>query len=88
MTAKKKHARTRPCDSCGRPLPESIGYNLCPVCWQVEKTLEAERAVNLSELADPSRSVGALLWRVADILRRSNVEDAEVLVRRLERHFH
>ena len=84
MSNKKKYARHVPCDSCGRALPEAIGYKLCPICWQVEKTCSTEGAEHLKALADPKQSSALLLWRVADVLRRSNVEDAEILVRGLE----
>ena len=62
-----------------------FNLELCAVCWQVEKTCASEGVANLAELADPQRSRAALLWRVADVLRRSGVEDGESLVRRLEK---
>lgn len=65
-------------------MPESVGFHLCPTCWQIEKACKAEGVSSLAEIADPATGRAALLWRVSDIIRRSNVEDAEGLVRRLE----
>lgn len=45
-----------------------------------------EGAVALLALIDPLGSRAALLWRVCDVIRRSCVEDAEVLIRALERN--
>ena len=70
-----------PCEACGKKLLEAYGYALCRTCWQAEEVCRREGVASLLELLDPSRS---LLWRVSDVIRRSNVADAEVLVKRLE----
>ena len=83
----RKYQTEVPCENCGTGLPEELRYTHCPTCWHVTKTLEREGASHVAELADPHRFVSPLLWRVADIVRRSRVEDAEILIQRLERHF-
>lgn len=83
--AKKKVTRV-PCESCGRAMAKELGYTHCPTCWQVEKVLTLEGAANLSALTDPAHCRAALLWRVSNVIERSGVEDAEILIRRLEQN--
>lgn len=67
-------------------LPESLGfYAFCSTCWNVNKVCLDEAVASLHEIATRWRSRQELLWRVADILQRSGVEDADLLLRELER---
>jgi len=72
------------CGNCGKMLPRSLNYVLCPPCWNIHTACKDAGVDSLAELADPQRSRQALMWRVASILRRSGVDDAEHLIRLLE----
>lgn len=85
MTKRRAQPARKPCGGCNRLMLTRYRIELCAVCWQVEKVCTKEAVARLDELADPQRSKAALLWRVADVLRRSGVEDGESLVRRLEK---
>lgn len=83
----RKYQNQVPCESCTRPILAELGYQMCLTCWMAIRTCRRESVTRLDELADPRKATAPLLWRVADILRRSGVEDAEALIEKLERHF-
>ncbi len=73
-----------PCDNCGRRLRSTyLSETHCPTCFYALRTLQEEGAETFADLAEvlPDELIG----RVADVLRRSGVEDAERLIRGLER---
>ena len=53
----------------------------CSTCWFLDETLTREGAASTAELLH-QRDV--ILARVADLLRRTGVEDAPRLIRKLE----
>ncbi len=73
----------RCCENCSRRLRSTfLDDSHCPTCYYVLRALDAAGATTTRDLARASSS--AVLWRVADILRRSCVSDAEELIRQLE----
>lgn len=83
---RRKRLPTIQCALCEARLPKSLDRLFCSTCWTVEKVCRAEEVSRLADLADPCRSRAALLWRASDLIRRTGVEDAEVVVRALERN--
>jgi hypothetical protein len=70
------------CTSCQRSTP-NLGYDLCLLCYRVDRVLAAECAPSLLYLATRSRD--AILARVSRLIRLTDVSDADFLVRELER---
>lgn len=69
---------------CGREVPEPIGtISYCGTCWRVRATLVTERADTLAELLRRGCPRERSLARIADLIRRSGVDDAEELVSQL-----
>lgn len=78
---------------CGILVPRPFGtVAWCGTCFYVSKTLRECGASTLAELAKraggnetPGLPRDYVLARVTDLLRRSGVEDAERLIRAVER---
>lgn len=85
--AAPRHILPGPCaGECGRTAPgdfRSMAY--CHTCWYVRQVCEREGVPHLSVIANDRASRDALLCRISDLLRRTGVEDAELLIRDIER---
>jgi hypothetical protein len=57
----------------------------CEACWFVRETCAREGVLALADLADRRRAREETFGRVCDLIRRSEVEDAERLCLALER---
>jgi hypothetical protein len=69
---------------CARPVPEQIGtISFCGTCWRVREVLLRERAESLAELARRGCPRERSLARIADLIRRTGVDDAEDLIGQL-----
>lgn len=68
---------------CNRPVIHATGeLSWCPTCWYLEETLSREKCPSVAELIFRHEET---LGRVIDLLRRSGVDDAGTLIRRLNR---
>lgn len=70
---------------CGTEAMRDTGaLAWCSTCWWLDKTLSREAALDVAVLRSRHDTADGFLARVADLLRRTGVEDAERLIERVE----
>lgn len=69
---------------CGLLVPDARGpLSYCGTCRKVHQTLTRERATSLHELARRGCPRERSYARIADLIRRTGVDDAEELIGQL-----
>lgn len=71
---------------CGIHVIRPSGpMSFCPTCYWLHKTLLAERCTDTASLLHVRERCDAMKARLADLVRRTGVDDAEILVAFLDR---